>query len=927
MRCIVTNLRIWPLLCACVLTLGCRGAGQTKLPKVEFSDTTLDNGLRVIIVPEHTAPILALSLTYNTGSRNEKPGHTGLAHLFEHMMFQGSANVGKGEHKLVVHNYGGTLNASTSYDQTNYYEELPKNQLDMALFLESDRMRALNITQANLDNQRNVVQEERRLTIDDQPYGKSDEELSSMAYDSFPYHHLVAGSMEDLNRATLDDVRNFFRIYYAPNNVVMVMAGDLDPKETLAKVKKYFDDIPRQPAPPLVDASEPEHDKERRKTLSDPLARQPQYNAAYLVPRGNTPDFYSLRVLAAILSAGRSSRLHQHLVVDNQLALSVGAFFQSLRGPSLFSVDGLSRPGVKVEGLEKAIDDEIEAIKKNGPSPQEMQKVRTILLQQAIQTRASVLEMANLIGKQTVWYNDPNLINTDYEKLAAVTAEQVKQAAQKYLVSAHRTVVITLPAAGEAVSGAVAADAKQLSSKAQRLNKVPINHDILKSVLPHPVEVTLPNGLTVLILEQHRLPTVYYSLWIKSGALSDPKNIPGLAVFTADVLRDGTAKRNNGQIAFELDQMGAECTVNAEFGSNLTTITSSGLTEFADKVMEIMSDVVQNANFSAWKSYQQYERAQLIRMRSNPAFLAHERFIGAVYGDFAASIQSPPLESLNKAAPGALKAFHDLYYVPNNAILAISGDLTVANATELAKKYFGDWKSHPVDAPVFSSVTGPVAAKTYLVDRPGSVQSTILAGGLSLRRSDPDFKPLWVANRILGGSASARLNSNLREEKGYTYGASSHVSGGLFPGLFVADTEVRNNVVEPTLRELMYEFKRLREEKVSQAELEEAKGSIISSFALSLETPSRIAESWMAVKYYGLPSDYYDKYSDEIAKVDADTLQRVARKYIDLDHLQIVVVGDAKQVRGGLAKYGTVEVYDAEGKVMETKTEAAPARK
>jgi zinc protease len=928
MRRIVNNLRIWPLLCACMLITGCRGVGATKLPKVEFSDTTLENGLRVIIVPEHTAPIFAISLTYNTGSRNEKQGRTGLAHLFEHMMFEGSVNVGKGEHALLVDNYGGRLNGSTNNDQTNYSEALPKNQLDMALFLESDRMRALNITQANLDNQRKVVQEERRLRIDNQPYVKSFEELESMAYDSFPYHHSGYGYMEDLNAATLDDVRNFFRIYYAPNNAVMVLAGDLDPKETLAKVRKYFGDIPRQPAPPPVDVTDPERYMERRKTLNDAFARQPQYGAVYLGPPGNTPDAYALRVLAAILSAGASSRFYQHLVDEKQLAEDLTADFQSRRGPSLFRVVGSPRPGLKVEDLEYMIDDEIEAIKKDGPTPQEVQKVRTIFLQESVQTRASVFEIANLIGTQTVWYNDPNLVNTAYEKLAAVTAEQVKQAAQKYLVPWHRAVVITVPEALRVVSGAAAAETRQLPSKVERLNKVPINHEILKVKLPHPVEVTLPNGLTVLILEQHRLPTVYYSLWIKSGALSDPQDMPGLASFTA-VLLDATAKRDRSQIASELDELGARFHAAAAFGSNLTTITCSGLTESADKVMEIMSDVVLNASFPAgdWRRYQRSKGIRLVQQRADPDFLARERFNRAVYGDFGASILSPTLESLMKATPKALKAFHDKYYVPNNAILAISGDLTVAKATELAKKYFGEWESRPIEAPAFGSVTGPAAAKTYLVNRPGSVQSNILVGGLSLRRSDPDFKPLLVANRILGGEGSARLSSNLREAKGYTYGAYSRVTSDIFPGVFVANAEVRNNVTEPSLRELMFEFKRLRDEKVPQAELEEAKGAIVSSFALSLENPSRIAESWMVVKYDGLPPDYYDNYSDQIAKVDADAVQRVARKYIDLDHLQIVVVGDASQVRKGLAKYGIVEVYDAEGKAVEAKTEAAPARK
>src|SRR5262249_26994609 len=411
-------------------------------------------GLRVIIAPEHAAPVIAVSLTYNTGSRNEKQGRTGFAHLFEHMMFEGSANVGKGEHMLLVQNFGGTLNGSTNNDQTNYFEALPKNQLDLALFLESDRMKALNITQANLDNQRNAVQEERRLRVDNQPYGKSFEEVESMAYDNFAYHHSVIGSMDDLNAAALDDVRDFFRIYYAPNNVVMVLSGDLDPRETLARVKKYFGDIPRQPAPPAVDMTEPEHDKERRKTIDDPLARLPQFHAVYNIPPGNTPDTYALVVLGSILSAGRSSRFYQHLVHDKQLALNAFAGAQSRRGPGLFNVVAVPRPGVKMEDLEKALEEEIEAVKKDGITQQELEKVRTQFLRSAIQTRQAALFKANQIGTFTVYYNDPNLINTVYVKLTAVTAEQVKQVAQKYLVPAHRAVVITMPAARGSVTGA-----------------------------------------------------------------------------------------------------------------------------------------------------------------------------------------------------------------------------------------------------------------------------------------------------------------------------------------------------------------------------------------------------------------------------------------------------------------------------------------
>jgi zinc protease len=463
----------------------------------------------------------------------------------------------------------------------------------------------------------------------------------------------------------------------------------------------------------------------------------------------------------------------------------------------------------------------------------------------------------------------------------------------------------------------------------QRLNKAPMNNEILKVKLPHPVEVSLPNGLTVLVLERHRLPTVSYSLWIKSGALSDPKDMPGLASFTADLLREGTAKRNSTQIATDLDELGATFNANASFGANLTAIQTSGLSQNAEKLMDLMSDMVLNASFPAdeLQKYQRQEGARLFQQRSNPGFLARERLARAIYGDFPAAVQSATADSLKKATAEALKGFHDKYYAPNNAILAVAGDVTVAQAKELATKYFGGWKNHAIEGTGFGTVGAPAAARVYLVDRPGSVQSNILAGGLSLKRSDPDYIPLAIANRILGGAGASRLFANLREEKGYTYGAYSRVSSDLYPGTLVANTEVRNAVTDGSLHELMYEFKRLRDEKVPQAELEEAKRSIISNFALSFENTQLVVNNWLAVKYYGLGNDYWDRYSDEVAKVTADTVQRMARKYVDLDHLQVVVVGDAKEVREAVAKYGTLELFDADGKAVEVKAEAAPANK
>ena len=446
--------RVQGLLLALFLGVVQAVAGQSKVPRLDFTDQRLENGLRVLIAPDHNAPVFSIAVTYKVGSRNERPGRTGFAHLFEHMMFQGSENVGKGEHFILVLNNGGNMNGTTNEDRTNYFEELPKNQLDLGLFLESDRMRSLALNQANLDNQRNAVQEERRRGIDNQPYGKSELEIDNLSYDNFAYKHSTIGSMADLDAASVDDVKDFFRIYYAPDNAVLTLVGDLDPQETLEKVKKYFSAIPSQPAPPKVDLAEPDHYGERREVLYDSLARLPQLMISYHIPPGDTPENFEVEVLANILGTGQSSRFYQHLVKEKQLAVSIQVQADARIGPSLLYITATPRPGVKPEDLEKAIYDEIEAVQRDGVTAQEIEKARTQYLRSQIQSRQSSLFTAMRLGQYAVYFNDPDLINTIFDKFNAVTAEQVKQAAQKYLVISGRTVVTTLPASSQAKSAA-----------------------------------------------------------------------------------------------------------------------------------------------------------------------------------------------------------------------------------------------------------------------------------------------------------------------------------------------------------------------------------------------------------------------------------------------------------------------------------------
>jgi len=431
---------------ALVLALfGTASAQSAHSINVNLKETRLANGLRVITVEDHGAPVIALDITYNVGSRNERPGRTGFAHLFEHMMFKGSENVGTGEHFYLIFNNGGNMNGTTNEDRTTYFEALPANQLDLALYLEADRMRSLVINKANLDNQRNAVQEERRLGVDNQPYGQSGEVQQGLIYDNFAYKHTVIGSMEDLNAATVEDVAAFFKTYYAPNNAVLALVGDFKTADALKRIKQYFEPIPRQPDPAAVDMTEPEQKAERRASVDDALARLAQVDLAFKAVPGNTSDFYALQVLSAALQGGQSSRLYQALVKDKQLVTNVGGFMDEKRGTGALYTSATLRQGVKPADVEVAIYDEIERLKKDGIADWELQKAKNTTRRNFINNMQSSLSRALNISVWTVYYNDPNLINTRLDKVMAVTKEDVQRVANKYLAATNRTVVITIP--------------------------------------------------------------------------------------------------------------------------------------------------------------------------------------------------------------------------------------------------------------------------------------------------------------------------------------------------------------------------------------------------------------------------------------------------------------------------------------------------
>ncbi len=430
------------------------------IPRIKFTDTRLDNGLRVIISEDHYAPVYAIAVAYKVGSKDERRGRTGFAHLFEHMMFKGSENVGMGELDFLIYTNGGNSNGTTNTDRTSYYEVLPKNQVDLGLYLEADRMRGLVITQENLENQRQAVKEERRLNGDNVAYGKVSEKLEELVYDNFAYHHSVIGSMQDLDAASVDDVKQFFKTYYAPNNAVLALVGDLDTKETLAKVKKYFGNIPRQTPPVPADLTESAKDGERRGKLDDPLARLTRIDIAYRIPPSSTPDAHALSAAAQILGGGggfggrgrgggggNNSRLYLKLVQEKELVTNVSCNTDRRVGPGTFHISATLRPGKTAQEVEGLISEEIARLHAEPVTDKELARVR-INVRRGAESRLTALSRAQALADAAAVFDDPNKVNTDSDLQMAVTAADIQRAAKAHLVAANRVVLVTSPAGG-----------------------------------------------------------------------------------------------------------------------------------------------------------------------------------------------------------------------------------------------------------------------------------------------------------------------------------------------------------------------------------------------------------------------------------------------------------------------------------------------
>ena len=916
--------------------------GQRSLPPIPFTEYTLDNGLRVILHEDRSTPIVAVNVWYHVGSKNEQPGKTGYAHLFEHMMFQGSKGYDDDYFKA-LQEVGGTLNGSTNTDRTNYWQVVPSNFLERVVFLEADRMSTLPeaLTEAKLANQREVVKNEKRQNYDNRPYGLAGAKIAEILYpSSHPYHWLTIGSLEDLSAASMDDIKGFFRTYYTPNNASLVIAGDFNPADARRFVQKYFGPIKRGPEVKLPVVTQPVLNGTVRQGMEDRVSA-PQITMVWHSAPALTADEAPLDVLASVLGQGRNSRLYKSLVYDKQIAQSANAFHNGRELAGTFQVTAIPRRGVSVDSLEAEINREIAAIIAAPPAQSDLQRAFNASEAQLIyslQTVGGFGGKSDQLNENAVYTGNPGFFEQDLSRYRAVTPSDVQRVAQKYLTSNRLVFTVTPAAAGGqtaqrgaqgAQTGATTspADAEPAGGGNSNLNaSLPKGGPDPSFALPQLQRRKLTNGLDVLVVEHHELPVVTMNLVVRGGASADPSERAGLAAVTADLLDEGTESRNALELADRLASIGAALNTTADWDANRLTMTT--LTRHLDAALELYSDVLLKPAFkdNDVNRIRQSRLQGLVQSRDVATTIASQVYSSLLYGP-SHPYGRPQLgtqASITAITPADLKTFYSTYYKPNNATLIVVGDVKPDDVVAKLERALGSWKPGTVPTVNVNAPPAPRDRTTiYVVDRPGAAQSVINIGHVGAPRSTPDYFTRLVLNQILGAAFVSRVNLNLREAKGYTYGARTAFDYRRGAGPFTASAGVQTAVTKESVVEFLKELRGIRGDiAVTQQELDQAKESLIRGFPRTFETPAQIGARLTDVALYGLPDNYFNTYINGVRAVTTADVMRVANQAIDPSRLAILVVGDRSAIEPGLKSLEgigtTVTFLDAEGKPVGT---------
>ncbi len=908
------------------------------LPPIASTQFTLPNGLRVILHEDHSVPIVAVNLWYHVGSKNETPGRTGFAHLFEHMMFQGSKNYND-DYFRPLQSVGGTLNGSTNVDRTNYYEVVPSNYLERALFLEADRMGGLldALTEAKLANQRDVVKNEKRQNYDNRPYGLAGARISELMYPAdHPYHWLTIGALEDLTAASMNDVKSFFRRFYTPNNASLSIAGDINPHLVKSLVTKHFGPIPRGPATNRVVAPQPSLLKEVRATMQDQVSLPRLYMVWHTVP-AYTADDAPLDVLAQILAEGKSSRLDRALIYERQLAQDVSVNHMSRELAGTIQIVVIPRRGASLDSIESVINRELAKLAAEAPSRAAVDRAYNAREARFVFGLQTVREKSDRLNGYATFRGVPAYFEQDLARYRAVSPADVQRVARTYLHD-RRLVLSVLPGARDAgrpprmagavdeegVAGVAAPEGPRNPTAAARADAaLPRSSAAPAFALPQIQRRKLTNGLDVLVVEHRELPVVTMNLVVKSGSASDPAGRAGLADAVANLLDEGTPTRSAVDISEQLAAIGAQLSTSA--GWDATTLTMTTLTRHTDSALAIFSDVLLNPALSEVEvsRFRDSRLAALGQRRDDANAISRVVYPAILYG--ASHPYGRPSQgdeaSLRALTAADARSFYATNYLPNNSALIVVGDVRPDDVVARLEQSLAGWKPGVASTVMLASPAARAGSVIYVVDRPGAAQSVINIGHVGVARSSPDYFPLLVLNSILGGQFMSRVNLNLRENKGYTYGARTSFDYRQGPGPFMASAGVQTAVTKESIAEFLKELRGIRGEiPVTAEELATAKRGLTLGFPRSFETPAQIAARLADVTLYGLPAEYFDNYVANVERVTLSDIARVANAAIDPSRMAILVIGDRKLIEPGLRSLGglgsTVTFLDHEGRPL-----------
>lgn len=883
-----------------------------KVEPLKFTERTLANGLKVYAMPDPNTANVSVQVWYDVGSKDDPEGRSGFAHLFEHIMFKATKNMPAETLDRLTEDVGGFNNASTYDDFTNYYQVVPANHVERILWAEAERMGTLVVDEAIFKSERDVVKEEYRQRILASPYGKLfGLYLAQANFAVHPYGRPGIGSIENLDAATVADVKAFHATYYRPDNAVLVVAGNFDQAQLDKWVDQYFGTItaPKRPIP-RVTAVEPARNAPKELTVYEPNTPLPAVSISFPQPNSLSPDIAALAVLDAIMAKGESSRLYQSLVYTQQVAAEVFTNFEATRDPGAYTLAAVLSEGKSVDDGVKGLMAEIAKMRDTQVTVAELDEAKNELVSETLEGRETAFGKANELANAVIRFRDPSYADKLLAAIQAVTAADVQRVAKSILDDGKRVTIRYLAeetkpkdAKADTIATAATVQAQKLDIPASEIPtfalapeaervKPPAPQAPVSAKLPTPTDKQLANGLRVVVASKRDVPLISAELRVLSGSSTDPETLAGLAALTADVMTKGTKTRSATDIARQIEALGAELSASA--GADSSGVSLATRADRAGDAMAIMADVARNPAFAAEELERQRQQTLdglQVSLRQ-PGQIARYALTRAMFGlGPYGGVASPKSIGAIKAAD--LAAYHGRHFRPDNALLVISGDISADDGVKLAEKYFGDW-AKPA-APVGTEAKADLGLqppRAIVVDLPKSGQAAVSFGMLGVPRTAADYFPAMVANSVLGGGYSARLNQEIRIKRGLSYGVGSSFPARQSPGPIIVIAQTKNESAVQVVDLMNQEFAKIMNAEVPAPELGARQANLIGSFGRDVETASGLAGQLATLAAFGIPLEKLTTFVADVSAVTPASAKEAAVKLYDPKKASMVVVGD-----------------------------------